>query len=460
MNITTQKKAWSIITEKRFYTNIMILAIPIILQQFLRVSVDTADSIMLGSIDQIHMTAVSQAQQIFFIFYTLCHGFAAGCSVLIAQYWGKQAKEEIKTLFAIGIKSISIFSILVSVFVMFYPNIFMRIYSNDLEIITLGSSYLRIASCMYLPCAISTMLFACCRGIEQVGISFYANAISYPLNILFDYCFIFGKFGLPKMGINGAALGAVIARLIEFLILVGYVFFKEKNIGLKFKDLLRRDKKLSKDYYWISTPIIAHELIWSTGTTAGSAITGQMGTMVVGGYNVANVLNQLVTCVMNGTLHACSVTMGKAIGSGESKKEIKRQANSMLAIGFIGGMVIGILTLAVSIPFISLYHLSTEARTYAKWFVLIFAMIWPFSGMEMTGLIATLRAGGDGKTGFIADIFTMWMITIPLASLGAFVFHWSPIVVIAIIKFNIVLEALVGILRIRSMKWIRDLTSE
>ncbi|MEG0216024.1 MAG: MATE family efflux transporter, partial [Hungatella sp.] len=242
--------------------------------------------------------------------------------------------------------------------------------------------------------------------------------------------------------------------------ILGYfVLVKEKRIQIKLKDLFRRDKKLNRDFLLVGLPIVAHELIWSTGTTAGSAITGQMSTSVVGGYNVANVLYQLVACFMNGSLHACTITIGKTIGSGAGKAEIKKQAYSVLLIGGFFGSILGIVTILACVPFVGIYALSAETRVYAMKFILIFAFIWPFSGLEMTGMIATLRAGGDGKTGFISDIFTMWLITIPLASLGAFALGWSPVVVIAIIKFNIVLEALVGIWRIRSMKWVRNLTS-
>ncbi len=454
-----KRKDFPVIREAQFYSRILMLAVPIILQQFLRVSVDTADSIMLGRIDQLQMSAVSQAQQIFFIFYTLCNGFSAGCCVLIAQYWGRQGKEEIRILFATGIRAVAVFGTVISLLVLTFPQIFMRIYSSDPSIIELGTSYLRIAAFMYLPCGMSTMMFACCRGIEQVKISFIANVISYPINILLDYFLIFGKFGFPCMGIQGAALGAVIARLVEFTILVVFVFKKEKRIQMKVRDLLKSDKRLSRNFYLIGIPIVIHELIWSTGTTAGSAITGQMSISVVGGYNIANTFYQLVACVMNGILQACSIVIGKAIGSGLKKTEIKKQAYSVLVLGFVGGTILGMIMILFGIPFTKLYRLTDETRTYAIQFIAILALIWPFSGVEMTGIIATLRAGGDGKTGLVTDIFTMWLITIPLASLGAFVFGWPAAVVIGIIKFNIVLEALVGVWRIRSMKWIRNLTS-
>lgn len=459
MNGTGEKRMTAFVTRSSFYRNILILALPIILQQFLRVSVDTLDSIMLGQIDQIQMSAVSQAQQIFFVFYTVCNGFAVGCCVLISQYWGKRDLDSIRTLFAVGVRYIAVFAIAVAAVVMIWPDKVMRIYSSDPELIALGVSYLRIAALMYLPCAVSSMLFACCRGIEEMKVSFTTNAISYPLNIVLDYCFIFGAFGFPELGIRGAACGAVIARLVELGVLCRFIFRREKRLKLVPRDMLRKDKKLSRDFLRVGTPIVAHEMIWSTGTTAGSSITGQMSTVIVTGYNVANVLYQLMACVMNGILHACSVTMGKTIGAGAGKDKIRQEAYTMVLIGCAGGTVLGVMTLLVGSAFVSIYTLTPDAAEYARWFMVIFAMIWPFSGMEMTGMIATLRAGGDGKTGFITDIFTMWLITIPLASLSAFALGLSPYVVISIIKFNIVLEALVGIFRIRTMKWVRNLTS-
>ncbi|HIZ78446.1 MAG TPA: MATE family efflux transporter [Candidatus Lachnoclostridium stercorigallinarum] len=458
MNGAAERKTPLFVTKTSFYKNILILAFPIILQQLLRVSVDTLDSIMLGQIDQIQMSAVSQAQQVFFVFYTVCNGFAVGCCVLISQYWGKKELDSIRTLFAVGVRYIAVFAAVVAAVVMIWPEKVMRIYSSDPELIGLGASYLRIAAWMYVPCAISSMLFACCRGIEQMKVSFTTNAISYPLNIILDYCFIFGAFGFPELGIRGAACGAVMARLVELAVLCRFVFRKERTIGLKPRDMLRRDRKLSMDFLKVGAPIVAHEMIWSTGTTAGSSITGQMSTVIVTGYNVANVMYQLLGCAMNGVLHACSVTIGKTIGAGESREKIRQEAYSLVLIGLAGGTILGVLTLILGSMFVGIYDLTPDAAEYARWFMVIFALIWPFSGMEMTGMIAALRAGGDGKTGFITDIFTMWLITIPLAALSAFVLGLSPYVVISVIKFNIVLEALVGIWRIRSMKWVKNLT--
>ena len=446
------------VTSPQFYRTIVLLSVPIILQQLLRVSVDTLDSIMLGRIDQVQMSAVSQAQQIFFIFYTVCSGFSAGCSVLIAQYWGRRDTESIKTLVAIGVRSIAVFGVLFSAVVMIWPERLLRIYSSDPELIRLGVPYLRIASLMYPVCAVSTMIFACCRGFEEMKVSFTTNVISYPLNVFLDFYLIFGNFGMPELGIRGAAVGTVIARVVELLILCRFLFRKEKKLSMKFSDLKRRDRRLLGDFWNVGLPIVFHELIWSTGTTAGSSVTGRRGTTIVAGYNIANVYYQLMACVTNAILYSCSTTIGKTIGSGASKDRIQKEAYSMVLIGLVSGTLMGLLTLMFGGLFTRLYVLTPDAAAYARNFMLVFAAIWPFSGMEMTGMIAVLRAGGDGKMGLICDIFSMWMITIPLAAACAFVFRLSPYLVVSIIKFNIAIEAFVGIWRIHTKKWMRNLT--
>lgn len=446
-----------LIKEKSFYSDLFSLTLPIMLQQLLRISVDTVNSIMLGGIDQLQMSAVSQASQIFFVFYTVCNGLAVGACVLIAQYWGKRNVDAIRTILSTGLRYSAVFGLAVSILVMATPTTFMRIYSSDPALIELGAGYLRVVALMYAPCAISVMLFAACRGVEQVRIILATNVISYTVNIFLDYCLLFGKFGFPKLGILGIAIGTVAARLVELVICSVFVLKFESHISFRFGHLKLWDKQINRDFIKVASPIAAHEVIWSIGTSASSAITGQLGTSVVAGFNVADVLYQLTAAVGNGFLNACSVVIGKTIGSGNIEK-VKRQAKTMMLMSVFGGVMIGLVLIAARDPFLSLYNLQPDAVSYAKQFMLVLGCIWPFSALEMVGMIAILRAGGDGKTGFYSDIVIMWIICIPLAALAAFVLHLPPVQVILILKMTIVLEAIVGTIRVLSMRWIRDLT--
>lgn len=447
----------SLIRDRQFYGSIFTLALPIILQQLLRISVDTVNSVMLGSIDQLQMTAVSQADQVFFVYYTICNGFAVGCCVLVAQYWGQRNMEAIRSVLATALRSVALFGLCFTILVMACPETVMRIYLKDPEVLALSASYLRKVAVMYLPCALSVMIFGACRGVERVRIVLVANLISYSVNIALDYCLLFGKFGFPQLGITGIAVGTVTARLLELFICGLYLLKIEDRIGFRLAFLKRRDRQLGRDLMKVSAPIVAHEIVWSLGTSTGSMITGQLGTSVVAGYNVSMVFYNLCSSVGTGFLNACSVTISKTIGMGRID-EVKRQAKTMLTVGLGLGFCMGAVTLLARSPFLSLYNLEPDAVAYARQFMVVIACIWPFSLLEMVGMVGILRAGGDGQTGFYSDIVIMWMICIPLAALAAFIWGAPPVVVVAILKTIIALEAIVGVLRIRSMKWIKDLT--
>lgn len=450
-------KTGLLIRDRSFYAGLFSLTFPLVLQQLLRLSVDTVNSILLGSIDQLQMTAVSQVDQVFFVYYTVCNGFAIGCCVLVAQYWGQRNMEAIRTVLATGLRAAALFGLGFTLVVMAAPELVMRIYLKDPEALTLSASYLRKVAVMYLPCALSVMIFGGCRGVEKVRIVLVTNLISYSVNIFLDYALLFGAFGFPRLGTTGVAVGTVAARFLELAICGAYLLKFEKRIGFRLSFLRRHDRELGRDLLRVSAPIVAHEIVWSLGTSTGSMITGQLGTSVVAGYNVAMVFYNLCASLGHGFLNACSVTISKTIGMGR-RDEVKRQAQTMILMGIGLGFLLGGITLASRGGFLSLYRLEPEAVGYARQFMVVLALIWPFSLVEMVGMVGILRAGGDGKTGFYSDIVIMWMICIPLAALGAFVWKLPPVAVVAILKAIIALEALVGIWRVLGMRWIRDLT--
>ena len=444
----------TISSDKIFYKHLWKLTIPLFLQQLLRISVDTINFIMLGSIDQIQMSALSQANQIFFVYFALCNGLASGCAVLVSQHWGKKDYNSISIIIAQSLRVVFVFGMLVSILVGLFPEMFMRIYSSDAQIIAIGSQHLRKVCLMYTICAISTTTLASSRALEQVRVVLVTNIISYGVNIFLDYILIFGKLGIAPMGIEGVAVGTIIARIVEFLI-CGMFFIKDPAIPFMLRDLKLFDADLRKMLFKVSLPIVGHELVWSLGTSSGAMITGQMGKSAVAGYNVTNVLYELCATLGNGYLTAASVVLPMSLGKGEID-EAKKQANSILLIALAIGFSMSLITLLVKNSFLSLYVLDTDALKYAKQFINIIAVIWPFSLIEMVTMVSILRSGGDGKVGFYTDLIVMWFICIPLAFL-AFKNHAQPWMIVAIIKGIIVLEAVVGWTRVFQYKWVKNL---
>ena len=446
------------IQNRSFYNQIFRLMLPLVLQQLLRISVDTVNSIFLGRIDQLQMSAVAQANQIFFVFYTIVSGLAVGCCVLISQYWGKQDRDSISIIISHALRNAFWIGLIATALIALFPQFFMRIYSSNPEIIQIGSGYLRKVVVMYIVCGLSVTLFGASRGVGQVKIILFTNILSYSVNILLDYILIYGKFGMPQMGVTGVAIGTVVARFVEFAVCSAF-FLKDRNIPFGIQDLKKSDPELHQALIKVSTPIVAHEIIWSLGTSSGAMITGQLGKSAVAGYNVTTVLYDLCASVGNGFLSTCSVVLGMTLGSGNTERA-RKEADTMLIMGLGIGIGLGILTYLVREPFLSMYALDSDAVAYAKQFMTIISFIWPFSLIEMVGMIAILRAGGDGKTGFYTDIVVMWLICIPLAAFCAFRLHTEPWVVVAIIKSIIALEAIVGLIKVKQYKWLNNLTRE
>ena len=442
--------------DKEFYLLLWRLSIPLFFQQLLRISVSTLNSIMLGRVDALQMAAAAQADQVFFIYYTACSGLSYGASVLVSQYWGKKDTEAIRTISAIAIRIMAIAGSIFALCVWLFPAAFMRLYSADASLIAYGKSYLRIVSLMYPLCGISVMIFALSRSVEQVKIALFSNIVSYSANILLNYFLVYGKAGFPAMGISGVAIGTVCARVLEVLI-AGSFFLKDEAIPFALEDINRSDSALRKSLLVTTAAILGHELVWALGTSSGSMILGQLGSDAVAGYHITTVLYDLFGTVGIGFSSACSVAIGMTLGKGE-KEEAIRQSRSILLIAAVLGVLCGVGTWIVRQPFIHIYALSLEAQSYASQFMGVIALIWPFSCLEMVTMVAILRAGGDGKIGFYTDIVVMWCLCIPLAALAAFVWHLKPLIVVTIVKFIIVLEAIVGIIRVYSNKWVRDLT--
>lgn len=442
--------------DPAFFRHVLRLSIPLILQQLLRISVDTVNSILLGRIDQIQMSAVAQANQVFFVFFTVLTGLSVGTSVLVSQYWGKKDRDSISVIVAHALRIAFALGLTVSVCIIAFPRAFMRIYASDPMILSIGSGYLRLTAFMYAVCGVSVTLFGASRGVEQVRLIVITNLISYSVNILLDWILIYGLFGLPRLGVTGIAIGTIVARYVEFFA-AAFLFLRKKEIPFSAEDLRRSDPELRTSLIKVSLPIVAHEMVWSLGTSSGAMITGQLGASAVAGYNVTSVLYDICASFGNGFSGACSVVLGMTLGTGNREKA-KQEASTIILMGLGMGIVLGIFTFAVKDLFLGLYSLDADAVMYARQFMNIIAAVWPFSLLEMVGMIAILRAGGDGKTGFYADIVIMWMICIPLAWTAAFRLGAEPWVVVAIIKSIIVLEAIVGIIRVYQYRWLRNLT--
>ncbi|MEG1017000.1 MAG: MATE family efflux transporter, partial [Oscillospiraceae bacterium] len=319
-----------------------------------------------------------------------------------------------------------------------------------------GRQYLSIASYSYILYGVTNVLYGVFKGTEKVKYVFWGNAVCYTLNIALNYVFIFGKFGVPALGVRGAALGTLIARCVEFIFVICMF---SKKIDFKLRDIFRKNTLLLLDFLRVMRPIMGHELIWGIGTSMSQVVMGQISPMATTAYNITYMLYQLFASIFSGLGGAAQTIIGKTIGSGDTER-VKKSARTLLIYATILGVFSMCSVLLLKTPFISLYNVSAETAQYAEKIMPIMAVALFFMAWEVVGLVNILRGGGDGKTGFFTDVVVMWMIAIPLGLLAAFRWNLSPVLIILFIKIDMPLKATVGLVRVLKMKWIKNLTRE
>lgn len=449
-----------IIKDRSFYGRMTKLSLPLIFQSLLLVGVNAINSLMMGQFGETEMLAVSQGAQIFYIISVMSNGLSSPLSVLVSQYWGKKDETALKTVVATSFRWAAIFGLFFGVAIFAFPGGFMRIFSSDPAVLELGIKYLAIIAFTLLPYALSNTVYGYARGTGQVNFVFLSNTLTYSLTILLNYLLIYGKLGLPALGVVGLAIGTLVARVFEMLFCLGWFLLKNKAVGFRVKDISLRSNMLRADYARVTAPIMGHEVVWSIGVSAAQMILGQLSTFAASAYNIAYVLNQLFSSITYGMSGASLIMVGNAIGEGDIDHAKRASRSYMLVAGVIGfiGMI---LMYALSGPFISLYKgLLPETVGYARAIMPIMSVVLFFMAWESVGLVGILRAGGDGKTGFIVDIFTMWLMAIPLGLLAAFVWKLSPVWVILLLKLDMPIKSIVALVRTLRMKWIKNLTRE
>ena len=445
--------------DRSFYKNALNIAIPIALQNLITFSVSMADTVMVGRLGEINLSAVAIANHLQFILMVLIFGVGGGASVMASQYYGKKDIDSIHKVMSIMYRLCIIITIIFILIAIFIPKQFMNIYTTDKEVILQGIKYLKILSISYIFYSITNCTISVLRSVKTVRISLLVYSISLIVNIFFNYVFIFGKFGIKPMGVQGAAIATVISRFSEFITTLIFIIYFEKKINLKFKNLIKLDSKVIKVFTKTSTPIILNELFWAIGSSMISIIVGRLGREVVAGNSINNVTNQFATLFILGLSSASSVIIGNTIGKGDYDKA-KEYANTICILSFVMGILSGAIILLLRPFIVNLYNVSDYTKYIAKQIMISTAILAIFKSSSSNIMMGVLRGGGDNKFVFITEMIFMWLVSIPLGFYGAFVLKLPVFIVFLIIKSDEILKVVASIIRILSGKWIKDLTRD
>jgi putative MATE family efflux protein len=443
--------------KKHFYKLVFSLVLPMALQNLINVVVTSTDVIMLGKVSETALSASSLAGQVQFIMSLIFFGLSSGAAILTAQYWGKRDIRTIEKIMGITMNFALIAAVLFTIVVLLFPISIMRIFSAEADVIEQGMEYLRIIAFTYILISITMIYLNIMRSVERVVISTIVYLVSLIINVIFNAIFIFGMFGLEPMGIRGAALATLIARIVELLIVWFYATFKNNVICFHIKDLFIFDKPLLKDFFTFSIPVMLNELIWGTGTSVNAAIIGHLGKSVVAANSITQVTKQLAMVFAFGVANAAAIVIGKAIGENRkdyAKVYAKRFIHISILLGIAGAAVI-LLVSGIAQKYLSL---SDQAQSYLR--IMMFVMSYFVIGQayNTTVVVGIFRAGGDTHFGLFLDISTLWGCSILLGAIAAFILKLPVPVVYVILMSDEIIKIPLTTWRYHSMKWLRNVT--
>ncbi|MCL2501039.1 MAG: MATE family efflux transporter [Defluviitaleaceae bacterium] len=437
---------------------LFILAVPLVLQNLVIVSVGLADSMMVGShLGEYALAGISIANQVMMILHMLVMGISAVLVILAAQYWGKRDIKSIKEIIAIAVKVCFALGGVINLAVFITPYGVLRIFSDNPEAIAQGVVYIRIVSFSYLFFCATHVLMASMRCVEIVRIGLWVSISTLIIAVGLNYLLIFGNHGFPEMGIRGAAIATLAARVVEAVIMVIYVRFIDKRLRLRFGELLGFNRLLFKDFVRYGSPVLGGDLLWGLALTMQVAIMGRMGSAAMASQSVTIVLSNFTMVIVWGCSAAAAIIIGKTVGE-ERYDLVKRYARALQVTFAVLGLATAGVYFGLRDFFLSFYDFAPETMAMARQFMAITALYIPLTSYHAPCFTGIIRAGGDTKFVLKVDGICAWLIVLPSAFLAAFVFGASPVVVYFFLRIDQFFKWVIAIIKTNRFKWIINLT--
>ncbi len=443
--------------NKTLVKKLLVLVLPMALQNLMASLVSASDALMLGFLNQSSLSAVSLAGQVQFVLSLFLGAFTIGESVLAAQYWGKGEKHRLEEILGIVLRFSILVSFLFTVAALCAPDLLMRIFTNDEELIRLGASYLRITSFSYFFMGISQIYLCIMKNTGRALLSTLYSSSSVILNIIINAILIFGLLGFPKLGIAGAAIATSISRGVE-LALILFENVRQKEIRIRMRHILRPPSWLQKDYIHYTWPSLANQVIWGCGFTMTSVIMGHLGTDAVAANSIAQIAKNLAACLCLGIGTGAGIIIGNELGQG-NLAQAKKTGNKLCIISLITGAASCVILFAC-IPVIQGFAgtLSPQAQDYLRFMLFVCSYYLIGKSFSATVIGGIFSAGGDTRFGLICDTINMWAIIVPVGCIAAFVLHLPVPVVYFLLNLDEFTKMPLEIWYYRKYRWVKNIT--
>lgn len=443
--------------ERPFLRTVTMLTLSLALQNLLTYSINLADNLMLGAYSETALSGSALCNQIQFLLQMLVSGVGEGVVVIGAQYWGRGDLRPIPDIIGVALR----FAVAVSgglfLIVLCFPAGVLSLLTSDAAVIAEGVKYLRIICFTYVIFAVTNMLVASLRSIAIVRLGYIISASTLCINICLNYCLIYGYFGFPRMGIEGAAIATLVSRCVELGIVVWFLKFRETKLRLTLRRLIRIDRSFLRDYVKVSLPVLLSQAQWGLAQMVQTGILGHLGAAAIAANSIATIVFQIISVVAYGAAGATGILTGRAVGEGDMAR-LHRMVNTFQVL-FLGiGIVTGTLIFLARAPILRLYNISPESHALAMQFMAVLAVTSVGTSYQMACDTGVIRGGGDTKFSMYMNFVSMWFMLVPAAALCAFVFRFPPVVVFACLKSDQIYKAVPVVIRLWSYRWVKKVT--
>lgn len=459
----------ALVKDKEFLRKTMAITIPVAVQNLLNTALNMIDTVMISQLGETAIAAVGLANKFFFVFSLLMFGICSGSSILASQYWGKREPLNIKRVLyialIIGVGGAMIFMLAA----LFAPELVMRIFTPETDTIAYGVKYLVIIAFSYPLTAITMVFVSILRSMNYVKLPIIITSISILVNGTLNYGLIFGKLGMPELGITGAALATLIARIVECVSLLTLVYIHKAGDGAlgdfihsKVEQSPIKERFLNKGiiykYATTAAPVMVNEFMWGLGVTMYSLVYGRMGNAAVAAITIESTIEQGLTVFFFGVSAAAAVILGNELGSGQLKKA-EEDSEKFIMLQLSMTIIAGILAMIIKEPIIAWFGQSEQVGSYVSKILTIFVILLPVKMINNILITAVFRSGADTKASLFIDVSGVWFIGIPMAILGGLVLKQPVYVVFAMVGIEEVYKLILSIFRYRKKKWVRNIVA-
>ena len=443
----------------KFYKSMLGIAIPVALQNIVSSSVNLLDTFMIGQLGEVEIAGVGIANQIFFVMALILFGINSGSGIFYSQFWGRGDEVNLKKLLGLTLGMGMAVSGIFFILAFFFPELLIGIYSKDLFVIERGGSYLRIVSLGYIATSVSFSLSMALRSIGVTTPSLVSSVISLLINCGLNYVLIFGKLGFSPMGVRGAAVGTLSARVVEAVFFMGVIYIRKYPLLGRFKEYWGYSRKFIRRYLDTATPVMVNELFWGVGMTLHAVVFARMGVETMAALNMTKSLEGIIYVAFIGLSSSSVVLVGRSIGRGDTEEALETGKKIFKATLILGGINC-IIVLSVIEIFLSYYNVSLEVKEISRSMLRYYSILCALRGSATVCLTGIMRSGGDTKFGMWADLLTLWGLSVPLTIYGGLYLGLSPVVVYLFSKIDVVAKFIIGSRRLHSGKWIKNLVED